>query len=211
MLITSIGPACWVTLAGGVFSSIGALLLLEVLAASLAPHWFFLGLTFMFLGMLMDAVDGVVARRFRLESELGKLLDSLCDVITYLVVPAIAFRVLGVRGLAGGAAIAAMVAAGILRLASFIVMGQVKGTAGPAYLGMPCFYSHFVLAGAVLLHAWLPPGAFRLVSTASIAIMSALFVSRIRFPKIVRLRVIFSVAGSLLASSLLLFAIERSP
>ncbi|WP_394831446.1 CDP-alcohol phosphatidyltransferase family protein [Pendulispora rubella] len=211
MLSLSIGPACWVTLAGGVFSSIGALLLLEVLAASLTPHWFFLGLTFMFLGLLMDALDGVVARRFHLESDLGKVLDSLCDVVTYLVAPALALRVLGLQGLAGGAAMTIMVVAGILRLANFAVIGNVKGTAGPAYLGMPCFYSHFVLAGLVLLHGWLAPGAFRLLAAAAISIMSVLFISRIRFPKIVRLRVIFSLAGSFLASSLLLFVVERSP
>lgn len=41
-----------------------------------------------FLGMLLDAVDGAVARLTRSSSELGAQLDSLADVVTFGVAPA---------------------------------------------------------------------------------------------------------------------------
>jgi CDP-diacylglycerol--glycerol-3-phosphate 3-phosphatidyltransferase len=37
--------------------------------------------------LLSDAIDGFVARRLRVSSELGTHLDSLGDLVTYLVVP----------------------------------------------------------------------------------------------------------------------------
>jgi cardiolipin synthase len=40
----------------------------------------------MSLSLLTDVVDGFLARRFHQESELGKLLDPLCDKISLAVI-----------------------------------------------------------------------------------------------------------------------------
>ncbi len=44
---------------------------------------------FVFLGILFDFFDGFFARKFNVEGELGKQLDSLADVVTSGVVPGI--------------------------------------------------------------------------------------------------------------------------
>lgn len=44
---------------------------------------------FVFLGIFFDFFDGFFARKFKLEGELGKQLDSLADVVTSGVVPGI--------------------------------------------------------------------------------------------------------------------------
>lgn len=38
-------------------------------------------------GVFFDSIDGLVARAFKVTSEIGKQLDSLCDVISFGVVP----------------------------------------------------------------------------------------------------------------------------
>ena len=44
---------------------------------------------FVFLGIFLDFFDGFFARKFNVEGELGKQLDSLADVVTSGVVPGI--------------------------------------------------------------------------------------------------------------------------
>ncbi|MHC4414473.1 MAG: CDP-alcohol phosphatidyltransferase family protein [Planctomycetota bacterium] len=59
---------------------------------SFTGPWDWSGLTFagvlVFLGMLLDAVDGWIARLTRSISDLGGHLDSLADVVTFGVAPA---------------------------------------------------------------------------------------------------------------------------
>ncbi|PJN86417.1 CDP-alcohol phosphatidyltransferase family protein, partial [Bacillus velezensis] len=42
-----------------------------------------LSLLLIFLAALADRFDGMVARKFNIESELGKQLDSMCDIISF--------------------------------------------------------------------------------------------------------------------------------
>ncbi|MGE7601139.1 CDP-diacylglycerol--serine O-phosphatidyltransferase [Peribacillus sp. NPDC097675] len=46
-------------------------------------------LLLIFLAALADRFDGMVARKFSIESELGKELDSMCDIISFGVAPAL--------------------------------------------------------------------------------------------------------------------------
>lgn len=66
--------------------------LLITLSYSSRLHW----ASFMiFLAAVLDFLDGWIARRLGAESELGKLLDSLADVVTFGVLPAcIVFQLL---------------------------------------------------------------------------------------------------------------------
>jgi CDP-diacylglycerol---serine O-phosphatidyltransferase len=48
-----------------------------------------LSLLLIFLAALTDRFDGMVARKFNIESELGKQLDSMSDIISFGVAPAI--------------------------------------------------------------------------------------------------------------------------
>lgn len=48
-----------------------------------------LGLLLIFIAALSDRFDGIVARKLNIESEFGKQLDSMCDVVSFGVAPAI--------------------------------------------------------------------------------------------------------------------------
>lgn len=48
-----------------------------------------LSLLLIFIAALADRFDGMVARRFNIESELGKQLDSMSDIISFGVAPAL--------------------------------------------------------------------------------------------------------------------------
>src|SRR5437773_45399 len=56
-----------------------------------AGPWHWSGLTFaavmVFVGMLLDAVDGWVARRVRFVSPMGSHLDSLADMVSFGLAP----------------------------------------------------------------------------------------------------------------------------
>lgn len=48
-----------------------------------------LSLLLIFIAALVDRLDGMVARRLQIESELGKQLDSMSDIISFGVAPAL--------------------------------------------------------------------------------------------------------------------------
>jgi len=48
-----------------------------------------LSLLLIFLAALADRFDGMVARKFNIESELGKQLDSMSDIISFGIAPAL--------------------------------------------------------------------------------------------------------------------------
>ena len=48
-----------------------------------------MSLLFIFVAALADRFDGMVARKFHIESELGKQLDSMSDIISFGVAPAL--------------------------------------------------------------------------------------------------------------------------
>lgn len=124
---------------------------------------------------LMDGLDGRVARMLKVSSEFGKELDSLADLVSFGVAPALlAYRVdlfqLGTLGyiIAGFFAVC-----GAIRLARFNLM-NVKGY----FLGLPipaagCMISTFVISG-LKPHPWLFP-----IMVASLAY---LMVSNIKYP-----------------------------
>jgi len=206
-ILAALTPSSRLTLCGGVVSTAAVFLFIEASSTRGHEHWFGLGAACMFSGLLCDAFDGLLARRFLWESDFGKQLDSLCDTITLLIAPAVALWVLGARDLWPSLAMLAMVGAGLLRLARFTLTGNLETERGLAYVGMPCWYSHFAVVGLVLVHACAP----RLFEAALIAVllpMSWLFVSRWTFPKPKSALVIFSTIFALIVGSLVVFILR---
>jgi CDP-diacylglycerol--serine O-phosphatidyltransferase len=64
--------------------SLGGFAILAITKGSL--H---LGLLLIFVAALADRFDGMIARKFNCESELGKQLDSMSDIISFGVAPAL--------------------------------------------------------------------------------------------------------------------------
>lgn len=76
---------------------------------------------FIFIAGLLDRFDGMVARKFHLESELGKQLDSMSDIISFGVAPALLLYslVLQPYSVTGMIITVIYIACGAFRLARF--------------------------------------------------------------------------------------------
>ncbi len=68
-----------------VISFIRIVLIVPFVVFFLCEEYIYAGITILLSG-LSDCVDGTIARKFHMESELGKILDPLADKITLLVV-----------------------------------------------------------------------------------------------------------------------------
>jgi CDP-diacylglycerol--serine O-phosphatidyltransferase len=101
--------------------------------------------------MISDTLDGRVARYFHVSGEFGKELDSLCDLASFGVAPAVLAYAICLKdfGWAGWIIAVAFAVCGALRLARFNVNAAVvKGY----FVGLPipaagCFLAAFVIAG----------------------------------------------------------------
>jgi len=92
-----------------------------------------------FFGSFFDAFDGRVARLTRTQSEFGVELDSLADVITFGVAPAILVYKWALAGMGtGGIAICSIYAAcGAIRLARFNVIAHAESGTQRYFIGLP--------------------------------------------------------------------------
>lgn len=79
------------------------------------------GFLFIALAALFDRFDGMVARKMKIESELGKQLDSLSDLVSFGVAPALLVQQATLMPLSfvGGLAVVLFILCGALRLARF--------------------------------------------------------------------------------------------
>ncbi|HEX7056468.1 MAG TPA: CDP-diacylglycerol--serine O-phosphatidyltransferase [Bacilli bacterium] len=129
------------------------------------------------VAMLMDGLDGRVARALNVQSEFGKELDSLSDVISFGVAPAFVMYVAAfqtVNPAAAWVATAIFPICGALRLARFNVQSPHLGY----FVGLPIPAAGGVLATLALFHNELSV-AFLLVSEL---ILSFLMISTVKYP-----------------------------
>ncbi|HSJ38077.1 MAG TPA: CDP-diacylglycerol--serine O-phosphatidyltransferase [Planococcus sp. (in: firmicutes)] len=97
---------------------------------------------FIFIAAFLDRFDGIVARKLNQESELGKQLDSMADIISFGVAPAILIYQLALSdfGIAGIVFTVIYISSGAFRLARFNI-----STADGYFTGLP-----ITAAGTVL-------------------------------------------------------------
>ena len=162
-------------------------------------RFFWIAFILHFVALIFDVMDGYWARRSRRQSVLGADLDSLADIVSFGVAPAVLGFTLGMRGAWDMVILAYFVVCGISRLARFNVTaaaladektGKVKyfeGTPIPTSV-----FIVFVLGVAFQLQAvenalWL--GAIRLGPatlhplTLLYAVSGTAMISTIRIPK----------------------------
>ncbi|WP_066636699.1 CDP-diacylglycerol--serine O-phosphatidyltransferase [Desulfolucanica intricata] len=95
------------------------------------------------LGAVFDRFDGKVARKFHVTSEMGKQLDSLADVITFGIAPAITIFMLSFTELQFLGLILAItfVICGAYRLARYNILNYDN-----VFVGLPITVAGFLLA-----------------------------------------------------------------
>ncbi len=128
------------------------------------------------VAMILDGMDGKVARRLDATSPFGKELDSLCDLVSFGVAPAIlvySFK-LSEFGLTGLAIALAFTLCGAIRLARFNTM-----TITTHFVGVPITAAGSLLAILALLGTKIPLFIFPIV----VVLFSYLMVSNIKIPK----------------------------
>jgi CDP-diacylglycerol---serine O-phosphatidyltransferase len=141
-------------------------------------------------GLFFDTFDGRVARLTKTQTDLGRDLDSLADVITFGAAPALLVYKWGMTGFGmTGILIAGLyVCAGAMRLARFNVLARREASAGHKKpgkftLGLPIPPAAALLVFVVIVshHS----GQYKVLSQGSTAavvlILSFLMVSRVRF------------------------------
>ena len=125
---------------------------------------------FIFCSALLDFLDGRIARKLKVNSELGIELDSLADIVSFGVAPALLFHTLTTPSILTSLAFVLFPTMGALRLARF----NIKPTIG-YFRGLPIPAAGVTLAGM----------AFFLYSNAWVTlILALLMVSPFRFKKL---------------------------
>ncbi len=109
------------------------------------------------LALILDVLDGRVARWRQRHSAMGRELDSLADVISFGVAPAAIAYAAGMRGLWDIAVLVYFVACGVSRLARFNVTAEalVAGRSQVAYFEGAPIPSSVLLVAVVAASAWL--------------------------------------------------------
>ncbi|MBU0677113.1 MAG: CDP-alcohol phosphatidyltransferase family protein [Verrucomicrobia bacterium] len=144
------------------------------------------------LSMLLDGIDGNLARLIKGTTDFGAELDTYVDMSSFGLAPALlAYQVvLKDFGLLGTAVATAMVVSGVLRLTRFRIHDPYRGQKG--YTGLPitvnaCWISMFVFVteSGLLDREWfsLSQGHLATVVWTSSMLFMVLQVSRVRYPK----------------------------
>lgn len=126
--------------------------------------------------MVLDGLDGRLARRFKVSSDFGKELDSLADLVSFGVAPALLVyaSVLYVLGYYGLLISIAYALCGAIRLARFNVL-NIK----TYFVGIPITFAGSFLAIFILLTNRLPFIFYPLL----VSILAYLMVSNIKIRK----------------------------
>ena len=107
--------------------------------------------------LIFDVLDGRIARWRQTSSALGRELDSLADVISFGVAPAVLAYACGMQGFFDRVILAYFVACGVSRLARYNVTAEALsgGTGKVAYFEGTPIPTSIVLVGMLALAAYL--------------------------------------------------------
>ena len=152
----------------------------------------FLATALLFLAMLADACDGILARKYGLVRAFGRYLDGFMDVLIYLVTPSIIWYLSGFSGWYG-VFLMIMIATGCIRLSVFNEVGNIEESDGLSYLGMPVFWSVFILAVSQLLSLLLPATLLFVLLAITLSIFSCCMLYRGRFFKFKSMKQIYAI------------------
>lgn len=126
-LLRSFTPADFITLANA-GAGMGSILLSMAYVEHRATHLAWLAIALLPVALICDVLDGLVARARNRSSPYGADLDSLADIVSFGVAPAVLAYALGMRGGWDALILVYFVMCGIGRLARFNVTAAALTT-----------------------------------------------------------------------------------
>lgn len=189
--------ADWFTLGNAVCGTGALFAAMSFMQTSRVVHIYFAA-ALVLAALVFDVLDGRIARWRHSSSLLGRELDSLADVISFGVAPAVIAYGCGMQGLYDRIVLAYFVACGVSRLARFNVTAEaLSGASGKvAYFEGTPIPTSVVLVALLALAAWqgavgpqlwggeLVLAGFTLHPLVLLfALSGSLMISRIRVPK----------------------------
>ena len=190
--------ADWFTLANAVCGTGAMFAMMTYLQTNDVKHVYF-ACGLVLAALIFDVLDGRIARWRQQTSVLGRELDSLADIISFGVAPAVIAYGCGMQGLYDRSVLTYFVACGVSRLARYNVTAEAlsegadkvkffEGTPSPTSLVLVLVL--FVAATQGALHESLWFGKIILAGftlhplVLLFALSGSLMVSRIRIPKL---------------------------
>ena len=189
--------ADWFTLANAICGTGALFSIMTYLQTSDVRHVYF-ACGLVFAALVFDVLDGRVARWRKHASALGRELDSLADIISFGVAPAVIAYGCGMQGLYDRIILVYFVACGVSRLARYNITAEelaadtgkvayFEGTPIPTSLLLVLLLFAAAWQGAVGESLWL--GAIKIAGftlhplVLLFAVSGSLMISRIRIPK----------------------------
>jgi CDP-diacylglycerol--serine O-phosphatidyltransferase len=154
-LLRELRVADWMTLLNGVAGMSAVFAFLDFCITHSSPSLWWGG-ALLVAALLLDILDGRVARKLKESSEVGRELDSLADVVSFGVAPAVLGYSLGLRGGWDLVLLTVFLACGISRLARYNVtaVGRSDDTGKVRYFeGLPIPSSLLLVAIFLGMHA----------------------------------------------------------
>ncbi len=189
--------ADWFTL-GNAICGMGALFSIMTYIETGSIRHIYFACSLVFVALVFDVVDGRVARWRQTSSALGRELDSLADIISFGVAPAMIAYGCGMQGFYDRIVLVYFVACGVSRLARYNITAEAlsdggdkvkyfEGTPIPTSIALVFLMSVAASLDALGSNLW-----FGVVTIAGLqlhplvllfAVSGSLMISRIRIPK----------------------------
>ncbi len=161
-----------------VLSLFGLTLCLLACGLALSEHYAY-AIVLLFLAMLIDMYDGILARTYSLLRPFGKYLDSTIDTFDYLVVPPLILYLMGYNHWHQILLLMIFIVCGVVRLAVFNQIGNIKDASGRScYLGMPVFWIIFILGSFYIGNFYVDAAILHPLLSLVLIIYSLLMVTR---------------------------------
>lgn len=190
--------ADWFTL-GNAISGMGALFSTMTYLQSDDIRHIYFACSLLVAALVFDVLDGRVARWRQKTSAMGRELDSLADIISFGVAPAVIGYALGMNGLFDRMVLAYFVACGVSRLARYNITAEELSEGGDKvkyFEGSPIPSSLLIVGvlfwaaamdavGSTIWFGEITLAGFKLHPLVLMfALSGSLMISRIRIPKV---------------------------
>ena len=190
--------ADWFTLGNAICGTAAIFAIMSFVQTGLTRHVYFAA-SLVLAALIFDVLDGRIARWRRKSSSMGRELDSLADIISFGVAPAMIGYGCGLQALFDRIVLVYFVGCGVSRLARYNVTadtlsdgsGKVKyfeGTPIPTSFVVVCVLAIAAANGAIGEHLWFGRvnwfGFVLHPMTLIFAVSGSLMISRIHVPKL---------------------------